>query len=169
LKEDQHEYEQDGEYKGLSSKHLGIAIVLIAIVTFAVIIAFQQNPGHNATVANQEGDNLVIKVTDVKSDAKFYYYEVSDVRIRFFTVMGYDNQPHIAFDACDVCFESNRGYAHADPYMQCRECKKTFLVDGIGTENLSSGCWPSYLPVTITDGKILIKIDDVTQKQYMFE
>ena len=111
---------------------------------------------------------MIIKVTDVKPNAKFYYYQVNEVQIKFFTVLGFDNQAHIAFDACDVCYESKRGYAHEDPYMTCLNCGNTFLVDGIGTENLAGGCWPSYLPVSITAGQILIEVSDVTQKLYMF-
>ncbi|MHA1978728.1 MAG: Fe-S-containing protein [Candidatus Hodarchaeales archaeon] len=164
----ENEHEQDEQLAGLSSKHLGIAVVFIAIVTFALIITLQPGSDQNIIAAKQDGDNLVIEVTNVKPEAKFYYFEVSDVQIQFFAVLGFDNQPHIAFDACDVCYESKKGYSHEDPYMRCRNCDNTFLVDSIGTENIAGGCWPSYLPVSIEAGEILIDISDVTQKMYMF-
>jgi uncharacterized membrane protein len=167
-KVDNNEDEMYEEYKGLSSKHLVFAIAFIGILSFVVIIGLQQNPGQSVTAARQDGDNLVVKVAEVKPVAKFYYYSVNDIKIQFFVVLGFDNQPHIAFDACDVCYASKKGYAHKDPYMECRNCGNTFLVDAIGTENLAGGCWPSYLPITVSSGNILIKISDVTQKQYMF-
>ncbi len=156
------------EYDGLSSKHLGIAVACIAVFTFALIIALQPGPEQNTIAAKQEGENLVIKVKDVKPDAKFYFYEVENVKIKFFAVLGFDNNPHIAFDACDVCYEAKKGYAHEDPYMRCRNCDNTFLVDGIGTENVAGGCWPSYLPISIIENQIVIEITEITQKLWMF-
>ena len=167
--ENNDEYVDEDEYGSLSSKNLVIAIVCISIFGFALMIGFQPNPEQGGViVAKQDGDNLVINLADVKPEVKFYYYEFSDVNIQFFAVLGDDNQPHIAFDACDSCYAAKKGYLHANPYMKCNNCGRTFLVTSIGTENLAGGCWPSFLPVAITDGKILIKISDVTQKLFMF-
>jgi uncharacterized membrane protein len=133
------------------------------------MIGFQSSPEQSGIIAaRQEGENLVINLADVNPAVKFYYYELNDVKIQFFAVLGEDDQPHIAFDACDSCYAAKKGYLHANPYMKCNNCGRTFLVTSIGTENLSGGCWPSFLPVVITDGKILIKISDVTQKLFMF-
>lgn len=53
--------------------------------------------------------------------------------------------------------------------MVCNNCGNQFLIDGIGTENLQGGCWPSYLPVTVANGEVYIKISDVVSKKYRFE
>ena len=132
------------------------------------MVGFQQNPGQGVIAAKQDGDNLVITLTDVKVDAKFYYYQPNEVKIRFFAVLGSDDQPHIAIDACDSCYAAKKGYLHVNWHMKCNNCGRTFLVTDIGTENISGGCWPSYLPVTIEKGKILIKISDVVKKEFMF-
>ncbi|PWI48084.1 hypothetical protein CEE45_08650 [Candidatus Heimdallarchaeota archaeon B3_Heim] len=157
------------EYRGFSSKHMVLAVVFISIFSFALIIGLQEIPEQEVIAAKQDGENLIIQLDDVTAKAKFYFYQIADVKIKFFAVLGFDNQPHIAFDACDVCYEAKQGYAQEDPYMRCLNCGNTFLVSGIGTENLSGGCWPSHLPVMITDGKIIIKISDVIQKQFMFD
>lgn len=163
------EITDEEEYSGLSSKNLMIAVVCVSIFGFALMIGFSQNPGQGVIAANQDGENLVIKLTDVKPEAKFYYYEINDVKIKFFAVLGDDEQPHIAFDACDSCYAAKKGYLHVGSYMSCNNCGNVFQINSIGTENLSGGCWPSFLPVTIADGKILIKISDVIQKQWMFD
>ena len=166
---DNDEYTDEDEYGSLSSKNLVIAIVIVSIFGFALMIGFQPSPEQGGVMAaTQDGDNLVINLADVNPEVKFYYYEFTDVKIQFFAVLGEDDQPHIAFDACDSCYAAKKGYLHANPYMKCNNCGRTFLVTSIGTENLAGGCWPSYLPVVITDGKILIKISDVTQKLFMF-
>ena len=83
--------------------------------------------------------------------------------------MGSDEKVRIAFDACDVCFAEKKGYRQNGDVMVCNNCGKQFHIDGIGTENVQGGCWPSYLPMTSTDGDVRIKISDVVSKKYMFE
>jgi uncharacterized membrane protein len=156
------------EFDGISTKKLIMAVVCISIFGFALMISFQQNPGQAVTAATQEGENLVIPLSEVTSTAKFYYYKPNSVKIKFFALLGTDDQPHIALDACDSCYAAKRGYIHANPYMQCNNCGRTFLVTSIGTENLQGGCWPSYLPMSTVDGKIQIKISDVVAKEFMF-
>jgi uncharacterized membrane protein len=159
----------EDEYGGLSTKKLVIAIAIISIFSLALMIGNPQNSSENIAAAKQEGDYLVIKLTEVTPEVNFYYYESNNVKIRFFAILGTDDQPHIALDACDSCYEAKKGYIYANPYMKCNNCGRTFLVTSIGTENLSGGCWPSHLPISITEGKILIKISDVVLKQWMFD
>ncbi|MHA2031988.1 MAG: Fe-S-containing protein [Candidatus Kariarchaeaceae archaeon] len=165
-KNDEEIYEED--FEGISTKKLIMAVVCISIFGFALMISFQQNPGQSVSAATQEGENLVIQLSEVTSKVKFYYYKPNSVKIQFFALLGSDDQPHIALDACDSCYAAKRGYIHAEPYMQCNNCGRTFLVTSIGTENLQGGCWPSYLPISTVDGKILIKISDVVAKEFMF-
>ena len=159
---------KEEEFEGISTKKLITAVVCISIFGFALMIGFPQNSGQGVIAATQEGENLVIKLSEVTSEAKFYYYKPNIVKIQFFAVLGTDDQPHIAIDACDSCYGAKKGYLHANPYMKCNNCGRTFLVTSIGTENLLGGCWPSYLPVSIDDGNILIKISDVVTKEFMF-
>jgi uncharacterized membrane protein len=160
----------DDGYQELSSKRLLMGVGLIAIVGFVLIIVLGGTTSNPTTLmaATQEGENLVISKASIKTTAKFYYYEVENVEIRFFAVKGTDDKNHLAFDACDVCFAQKKGYTQQNNLMRCINCGNTFLITGIGTENLSGGCWPSYLPITQSERNIYIKIADVTQKLYMF-
>ena len=156
------------EFEGIGTKKLIAAVVCISIFGFALMVGFPQNPGQGTIAATQEGENLVIKLSEVTSEAKFYYYKPNSVKIQFFAVLGTDDQPHIALDACDSCYAAKKGYTHVNTYMECNNCGLTFLVTSIGTDNLQGGCWPSYLPVSIVDGKVQIKISDVVTKEFMF-
>jgi uncharacterized membrane protein len=91
------------------------------------------------------------------------------VEIRFFAVRSNDNEIHVAFDACDVCYEEKKGYRQEGIQMTCNNCDKTFPIKAIGSENMKGGCWPSYLPMSIEDDYIIIKISDLEEKKYMFE
>ena len=130
------------EFDAISTKKLIMAVVCISIFGFALMISFQQNPGQGVNAATKEGENLVIKLSEVTSEAKFYYYKPNSVKMQFFALLGTDDQPHIALDACDSCYASKKGYTHVNPYMECNNCGLTFLVTSIGTDNLQGGCWP---------------------------
>jgi uncharacterized membrane protein len=146
------------------------AIIIISIVSFATIVVLQgnNNPGNQILTPQQEGENLILSLSSLNTQAQFYRYKLDGVNIDFFAVIGVDSQAHIAFDACDVCYSEKKGYEQKDNMMVCRNCGNQFLIESIGTENQQGGCWPSYLPVTIVDGEAQIKISDVSQKKYMF-
>jgi hypothetical protein len=51
----------------------------------------------------------------------------------------------------------------------CINCGNKYPTDGIGTENKQGGCWPSYVPMKVEDGKVIIKASDLKAKAYMFD
>ena len=75
---------------------------------------------------------------------------------------------HVAFDACDVCYEAKKGYKQNGDVMQCLNCGKTFSITSIGIDNTVGGCWPSYLPMKIENDTVIIKISYLKAKSYMF-
>lgn len=145
------------------------AIIIISVVSFAGIILMQSANNENVIMATQEDDELVIQVSSLSNNAKFYGYKAEGTLIKFFGVVGSDNDVHIAFDACDVCYSDRKGYVQDNTVMVCRNCGNQFLIDGIGTENLQGGCWPSYLPINVISGQVDIKISDVILKKFMFQ
>jgi uncharacterized membrane protein len=164
------EIEKDLEDEGMpSNKNLIYAIALITICGFSVMVVMQNN-GANQTItaAQLEGENLVLDRTKISTKAKFFYYEVDNVRVQFFAVEGFDGNVHVALDACDVCFAGKQGYSQRDTIMVCNNCGNEFQINGIGTENLSGGCWPSYISFSIAGDKIYVPEYDIVQKRYMF-
>jgi hypothetical protein len=124
----------------------------------------------NSTSEEPEPETaLQIPTAEVTTEAKWYPYDSDGVEIRFFAVRSNDNEIHVAFDACDVCYEEKKGYRQEGIQMTCNNCDKTFPIKAIGSENMKGGCWPSYLPMSIEDDYIIIKISDLEEKKYMFE
>ncbi|MHA2202678.1 MAG: Fe-S-containing protein [Candidatus Hodarchaeales archaeon] len=153
--------------------NMGLAIVVVTVVGFSAILFLQSN--NNPTSSNQistpqaDGDNLVHSVSSLSNRAKFFEYKAGSVKVSYFAVIGSDNVVRLAFDACDVCFAEKKGYRQNGDVMVCNNCGKQFNIDGIGTENVQGGCWPSYLPITVAEGNVRIKITDIESKKYMFE
>jgi uncharacterized membrane protein len=129
----------------------------------------ENNANTNTYTQPQQNDTQVqIQISDISATAKFYSYDSNGVTIRYFAVKDASGNPHVAFDACDVCYAAKKGYKQVGDVMQCLNCGRQFSISSIGTENTNGGCWPSYLPMTINGSAVIIKITDLVDKQYMF-
>ena len=117
----------------------------------------------------QTDTEIFIPLVNLGTSAKFYYYESEGVTIRYFAVKDPTGNVHVAFDACEVCYEAKKGYRQNGEVMQCINCGKEFPISSIGTDNTAGGCWPSYLPMNINGSTMVIKIADLVEKQFMFE
>ena len=120
-------------------------------------------------VALNPPEYITIPLADITGQGTYFSYtSPKNVDIKYFALLDKKGSPHIAFDACDVCYRAKKGYAIQGDMAICRNCGNRYPVDAIGTENQYGGCWPSYLPMTIVDEEIRIKIKDLEARDYMF-
>ena len=106
-----------------------------------------------------------IPLSEISEQAK--YYEVDG--IRFFVVQAADGSIKTAFDACDICYGSKKGYSQQGDMMVCNNCGNRYPISGLGTENLrGGGCWPGYLPSKISGDNLVIKQSDIEKGGYRF-
>ncbi len=155
-------------------------MVLISVVAVVVILFLggctgtTQNKNNSNTntdynsVPQQNETEVRIPISDIITTAKFYSYDSNGVSVRYFAVKDKQGTVHVAFDACDVCYEAKKGYKQNGDVMQCLNCGKTFSITSIGTENTAGGCWPSFLPMNIDGNNVVITIADLEAKSYMF-
>jgi uncharacterized membrane protein len=153
-------------------------IVFMSIITIGAILFLAgctgttQNNSNTNTNSNsapqQNGTEVRIPVSDISTTATFYSYDSNSVTVRYFAVKYKQGNVHVAFDACDVCYEAKKGYKQNGDLMQCLNCGKTFSITSIGTENTAGGCWPSFLPMNIDGNDVVIKNADLEAKSYMF-
>jgi uncharacterized membrane protein len=127
------------------------------------------NKNTNYNTAPQQNETEVrIPLSDIDTTATFYSYDSNGVTVRYFSVKDTQGTVHVAFDACDVCYEAKKGYKQNGQEMQCLNCGKQFAITSIGTENTAGGCWPSYLNMKIDGNDVVIKIADLEAKVFMF-
>jgi uncharacterized membrane protein len=152
---------------------LGI-LVLGAVIYLGGCTSTTQNNENTNTKDNygsapqQNETEVRIPLSDIDTTATFYSYDSDGVTVRYFAVKDARGTAHVAFDACDVCYEAKKGYKQVGTEMQCLNCGKQFTITSIGTENAVGGCWPSYLDMTIDRNNIVIKIEDLEAKRFMF-
>jgi uncharacterized membrane protein len=99
---------------------------------------------------------------DRLSDGKAHFYKFDDNgrEIAFFAVKAADGSYRTAFDACDACYKSKKGYEQQGDKMNCRNCNQKFAINRLGP-NATGGCNPGYLPHQVSGGTISIKVDDL--------
>ena len=128
------------------------------------------NNNTNNNISPQKNETEIrIPISEISSTAKFYSYDSNGISIRFFAVKDKSGAVHIAFDACDVCYNAKKGYKQNGEVLQCINCGLEFSISSLGTENKAGGgCWPSYLPMKIENDTVIIEISDLKARSYMF-
>jgi uncharacterized membrane protein len=149
-------------------------VAIVAMVYLGGCTGTTPNKNNSNTDTNSNSElqqnetEVRIPISGISTTAKFYSYDSNGVTIRYFAVKDKQGNVHVAFDACDVCYEAKKGYKQNGDVMQCLNCGKTFSTTSIGTENTAGGCWPSYLAMNIDGNDVVIKIADLEAKSYMF-
>jgi uncharacterized membrane protein len=154
---------------------MAISVMLIAIVSIVIVISMSNNNNNydKSTEPIQSSDiisetEVGIPMSDIGDNAKFYSYDANGVEIKYFAARGSDGDIHVAFDACDVCYQAKKGYRQSGEVMQCINCGKQYPINSCGSENTAGGCWPSYLPMKIKGENVIIEKSDLEQKKWMF-
>ena len=92
--------------------------------------------------------------------AKHYVYKHSpNAWIRFFVVKSDDGVVRAAFDACDVCFRSKKGYVQQGGVMTCVNCGLKFKTDKINV--VKGGCNPAPLKRAVKGPNLVISQNDM--------
>jgi len=159
----------------ISSKGMAImvAVVLLAGVgslAYSGVLSglFKKSPAESAkavgVVETANAVKIPLKALDsgkalllsLESDGRHLYY---------FALKSRDGAYRAALDACDVCFQSNRGYRQEGDLMVCNNCGQTFPSNRIG--EIKGGCNPHPLARRI-EGQYLVigKADIAAGKEY---
>lgn len=150
----------------------------ITVAVLLLVFASPESPSSEGSsdpsVPGPQGPGRVyhdigIPLSDLGTEARWYTYDSDGTDVRFFAVLEPDGSPHVALDACDICYSRNLGFHQEGDVVQCNSCGKTFKVSGIGTDNVPNSCWPGYVPYELSEGYLLIDTELLDTMSYMFE
>jgi uncharacterized membrane protein len=154
---------------------IGGVVAGILVVAFAAVSAgmldglFKKSPAETAKAAGvvETADAVRIPLTALDSGkALFLSLESDDRRIYYFALKSRDGAYRAAFDACDVCFKSNRGYRQEGDLMVCNNCGQTFPSNRIG--EIKGGCNPHPLARKIEGQDLVIRKADILAREDYF-
>ena len=91
--------------------------------------------------------------------AHYYTYMHENQPIEFFILKSKDGVVRAAFNACDVCFATKKGYRQDGDVMVCNNCGRRFPANQINI--VRGGCNPSPLLRTVEGDSIAIQVEDI--------
>ncbi|MCI1956598.1 MAG: DUF2318 domain-containing protein [Oscillospiraceae bacterium] len=151
-----------------------ILVVAAGIFAFRALTA----PGRpSADTGAQSGSidaatgNLVIQKSQVTATPSFYPYQSGNIKMEVLAVRASDGSVRTAFNTCQVCYSSGRGYYQLDgDTLVCQNCGNRFTADQV--EQQRGGCNPVGITreyKTETDQTITIQKKFFQQTQEIFE
>jgi uncharacterized membrane protein len=110
-------------------------------------------------VFSQSGEIRLPVSAFADGEAHYFTYMHGDHPIEFFVLKSDDGVVRAAFNACDVCYSSKKGYSQDGDEMVCNNCGLRFAEENINV--LKGGCNPSPLDRTIDGESLVIKESDI--------
>ncbi|GHU74255.1 hypothetical protein AGMMS49992_15170 [Clostridia bacterium] len=113
---------------------------------------------------------LVIPINEITTTATFYPVEVGGTKLEVIAVRAPDGSVRTAFNTCQVCYDSGRGYyKQVGNVLVCQNCGNRFNMSQV--EVVSGGCNP--VPIfpenkIVTDETITISNEFLTKSAVIF-
>lgn len=128
------------------------------LISAATVFAFSLGKYESVKVSNGVVALPIAKLADGK--ARFYKFTDGGKEIVFFSAKSSDGSYKVAFDACDSCFKSRKGYEQQGDKMNCKNCNQKFAINRLGP-NATGGCNPGYLPHQLNGSTISLSVTDL--------
>ena len=153
------------------TKFVIAAGLTIVVLSGALLFTSISKNGVTTAKVSEKGD-LIIPVAEVSNQAKFYEYKTEDgTAIEVLAVKASDGTVRTAFNTCQVCYSSGRGYYKQEGEdLVCQNCGNYFTADDV--EVTKGGCnpvpiFPEYK--TVDDTTITILKDHIEETKVIFE
>ena len=131
------------------------------LVAFAVLF-FGAFAGFAGARILPNGDMQIPK-KEVTETAKFYQYKLDGVLIEVLALRAPDGTVRTAFNTCQVCYQSGRGYyVQQGDVLVCQNCRNRFKASQV--ELIKGGC----NPVPITKDLKVETADTITISKALF-
>ncbi|MDR2144310.1 MAG: DUF2318 domain-containing protein, partial [Treponema sp.] len=108
------------------------------VMLFAAAFVSAQQNVVKPVITDQD---LLIPVAEVTENAVFYPVDIEGVRLEVLAVKAPDGSIRTAFNTCQVCYASGRGfYKQQGTVLVCQNCGNRFRMSQV--EVRSGGCNP---------------------------
>jgi uncharacterized membrane protein len=151
------------------------AVIAVIVIAFAIKLPNKTNSetaeGNSDQVSVVKDNDIVIQTKDITETATFYPANINGTDLEVFAVKATDGSIRTAFNTCQVCYSSGKGYYKQEgDKLVCQNCGNQFGTDDV--EVVKGGCNP--VPITseyktVSDDTITISKDVLTQAIVIFE
>jgi uncharacterized membrane protein len=148
-------------------------ILSVFMVVIVVGVLFMKNNKASTTAAENETNtakaqisesgDLIIPVDSVSGQASYYEYDANGTKLEVIAIQASDGSIRTAFNTCQVCFSSGRGYyVQEGDKLVCQNCGNRFAADDV--EIVKGGCNP--VPIS-TDYKTVDETNITISKEFL--
>ncbi|MDR0589349.1 MAG: DUF2318 domain-containing protein [Spirochaetaceae bacterium] len=147
-----------------------VILTLAALMISIPGLVLAQTGGQNAVKPPIADQDLVIQTAEITENAVFYPVDIEGTRLEVLAVKAPDGTIRTAFNTCQVCYGSGRGfYKQQGTVLVCQNCGNRFRMSQVGVR--SGGCNP--VPIfaahkTVTDTAITISRDFLKEAKVIF-
>jgi uncharacterized membrane protein len=151
-----------------------VAAAALIAVAFSIKIpgkSSSTSAGKTATdIPVVKDDDIVIQVKDITEKASFYPAVIDGTDLEVIAVKAPDGTIRTAFNTCQVCYSSGRGYYKQEgDKLFCQNCGNRFSMDDVQVTR--GGCNP--VPIsdeykTVNDDTITVSKDVLQQATVIF-
>ncbi len=154
-------------------KKLIFPAVVLAAVALLLIFTRNQSPSDaiSGGVREVKDSDIVIPTSSVTEQAAFYPAIMNGTRLEVIAVKAPDGTIRTAFNTCQVCYGSGRGfYVQEGDRLVCQNCGNRFSMSDV--EVTRGGCNP--VPITdeyktVDNQNIIISKDYLAQAAVIFQ
>jgi uncharacterized membrane protein len=149
------------------------AMVIAAAISAAYFV--WTAPVRPTASAPRDTNAPIVGVTQVRyplalfegGQAHHFEYPHDGLTIRYFVLKSADGVVRAAFDACDVCWRSGKGYTQDGDEMVCKNCGRRFASNRIN--DVQGGCNPAPLNRIVEGDHLIIQAEDIVRGRAYFD
>lgn len=140
-----------------------LAVLAAVSLTATLFLATNGQAGMFDKYTSLSMENGFVRIPEAEVNDGVHYYsaDVNGKTVLFFVVKSVDGVIRAAFDACDVCFESKKGYSPDGDFVVCNNCGQRFHTSRINL--VKGGCNPAPLERVSQDGQVVISEQALAQ------
>lgn len=155
---------------GFACRMAALSILIAAALTACGQKEKTDEAVNSGSQVIEDGGSLVIPVSEITDTASFYPVTVDGTDMEIIAVKAPDGTIRTAFNTCQVCFSSGRGYYKQEGNnLVCQNCGNSFDMSQVEVQ--SGGCnpWPIFDEnKTVTDESITISSDFLKDSEQIF-
>jgi uncharacterized membrane protein len=116
------------------------------------------------------GADLIIPVSGISETATYYPVTVEGTDMEVIAVKAPDGSIRTAFNTCQICYDSGRGYYEQDgDELVCQNCGNRFKMNQVEVEFGGCNPWPIFSgDKAVTDETITISYDFLQESRQIF-
>jgi uncharacterized membrane protein len=145
------------------------AFLIPAIAGVLVYLNKSDTPSVSVSTQSEQIATPVTYPVNMFDDGRAVHFQYKDdsTIIRYFVLKSSDGVIRAAFDACDVCWPSGKGYYQDGNDMVCANCGQRF--SSILINEVRGGCNPEPLARKISGDNLLIRVEDILNGKKYFD